>query len=290
MTLKGAAVKKHGDDLKGKIADFITNEVEGNADDAGDELAASRKSKGVYILDSAGEDLPTQDYEGQLQTAKSLGFKTYIVWLNTGPEVSYVGNLERSVAGGKRAVPAGEIAAYYDAAEGGMAGGKSAKDYFTSLTQQNYTPTDDDDPHAVSLGDVPLLDKVLVLNQKNELTDQVIASIEGTEVDIPTAVKAAMGAGFKDMIKNVQSAYDKEDLKDMSDEDLQVIIADLGVDIEELATSVIKKVKDTRQNAIRGLIKKGKGSGFETEEISAESVSRSDDMIMERWQKLAGLL
>ena len=49
-------------------------------------------------------------------------------------------------------------------------------------------------------------------------------------------------------------------------------------------------MKDTRQNASRGLIKKGKGSGFDTEEISAESISQTDDIILERWQKLAGIL
>jgi hypothetical protein len=367
MTLKSVAVQRHGEDLKQKITDFIENDVEGGTEEAGSDLPATRKKKGVYILDSAGEDLPSQDYEGQLRTAKSLGFKTYIVWLNTGPEVSYVGNLERSVAGGKRAVPADEIEAYYTAAEGGMEGGSSARDYFTSLTTQSYAPSEDDNPHAVSLGEVPLLDKVLVLNQKDELEaaevsdiasktcvnpagfqgkdpgdpadpennidnplcssdtassisgmdisidaeagsgapknynelvksledelmDQVVAAIEGQEVEIPSSVKSAMGAGFKDAIKKVSKEYSKEDLKTMSDEDLQQAVSDLDVDIDELAKEVISQVKNTRQSAIRDLIKKGKGSSFETEEISAEIALNRGNIITERWQKLAGII
>jgi hypothetical protein len=367
MSLKSKAVKNHGDALKSAIAKFVKDEVESDTKKAGDELPATRQKKGVYILDSAGEDLPTQDYEGQLSTAKSLGFKTYIVWLNTGPEVSYVGNLERSVTGGKRAVPAGEIAAYYDAAEGGMAGGQSAKDYFTSLTQQKYAPTEDDNPHAIDLGEVPLLDKVLVLNQKDELDasevsdiatqtcvnpagfdgktagdsagaehnidnplcdpetakeisgmddidfsveagagapknygelkgslkdeiiNQVERAINGEEVSLPSSVTDVVG-DLKGSIQAIADEYSKKDLESMDQDALKTAAADLGVDIDELSQKVAKQVQDDRQNAIRGLIKKGKGAEFETEEITAGRVRSNDDMILERWQKLAGIL
>jgi hypothetical protein len=60
--------------------------------------------------------------------------------------------------------------------------------------------------------------------------------------------------------------------------------------VKESKMRSAKQVQDDRQNAIRGLIKKGKGAEFETEEITAGRVRSNDDMILERWQKLAGIL
>ena len=143
---------------------------------------------------------------------------------------------------------------------------------------------------AQPAGDSPKNYNELVTSLEDELIDQVIAAIEGEPVEIPSSVESAMGSGFKDVIKKLSKEYDKEQIKTLSDEELKAAASDLGADVDELAKEVIAQVKDTRQNAIRDLIKTGKGSEFETEEISAESASNRGDMIMERWQKLAGLI
>jgi len=373
LILKKVAVENHGKELKGAIEKFVKGEVESDTDEAGNKLPSTRKKKGVYILDSAGEDLPSQDYEGQLRTAKNLGFNTYIIWLNTGPEVSYVGNLERSVTGGKRAVPPDEIKAYYDAAESGVGPDKdkSARDYFTSLTKQEFEP----DADAVADAKAgKLLDKVLVLNQKDDLTadeiediaiktcvnpagfdgknagdsaggahninndlcsvetaeaisgmdldfdveqekgaptnyselvdslkdeilSQVKRAIKGAEILLPSAVTDIAG-DLKGSIQSISDEYSKKDLKGMSKEEVKIVASDLGVDIDDLANETAKQVQDDRQNAIRGLIKMGKGGEFETEEIGegpkegtkSESTAHSGDVMSERWQRLAGII
>jgi hypothetical protein len=74
------------------------------------------RAKGVadsFILDSAGEDLASQDVAGELKTAKEAGFSTAIVLLATGAVQSFLGNMERAVARGGRNVDSAEIMSFY---------------------------------------------------------------------------------------------------------------------------------------------------------------------------------
>ena len=78
--------------------------------------SAVGQSKGVadsFILDSAGEDLASQDVAGELKTAKEAGFSTAIVLLATGAVQSFLGNMERAVARGGRNVDSAEIMSFY---------------------------------------------------------------------------------------------------------------------------------------------------------------------------------
>jgi len=92
--IKPASVEKAKEEMKGAVG----------------------QSKGVadsFILDSAGEDLATQDVAGELKTAKEAGFSTAIVMLATGAVQSFLGNMERAVARGGRNVAAEEIMSFY---------------------------------------------------------------------------------------------------------------------------------------------------------------------------------
>tara|TARA_R110000824_G_scaffold8295_9_gene37463 strand:- start:6627 stop:8366 length:1740 start_codon:yes stop_codon:yes gene_type:complete len=334
-TIKKAAVKRYNKELKGQLELFLSQskeqvteaEEEGTAGSAQQVAAAGnvegklrQVSKDVFILDSAGEDLPSQDYAGQLKIAKDAGFETSIVWIKTGPEISYLGNLERAVVGGKRAVPPQEIEDYYSAAAGegeGVGGeGENAAKYFYSLLRVPY-------------GDGALLDNLIVVMNKGgdratpedvtkiasdvcinpigdpdaEPKDNIshwlckaaeIKRITGYDIEeLPPGEEGVSPANYNELEKAIM--LDFEEARKKGKEIPQEIL-DAGVSKEDILNpeadlqSLAKKIKDLIQSdletKIRHDVQQSKGGEFTSKTFTSPL---KESKTYDRWKLLAGI-
>jgi len=333
-TIKNTAVKRYNDELEAQLQKFmggrseepVTEAEEENTAAAAQQVAAagdvegdlSQAAKDVFILDSAGEDLPTQDYAGQLQIAKKAGFETTIVWLKTGPEVSYLGNLERGVVNGERAVPPDEIAAYYDAAggEGGGVGGTgdSIEEHFKKLLNTEYeggalldnlvilmnnqdkrVPPEEVKDIASDVCVNPLGDPSI------EPSDHIshwlcnaerIKAITGYDVgDMPSPDPQGSPKNYNELVKAVEADF-KNVLKG---EEVPTLLAAQNIDVEAIKTSdnpkalakqAADKIQDDFVNKIRDKVRGGKGDQFTSKILKSPL---SEGKVYKRWSLIAGL-
>lgn len=105
--------------LRGEV-----KEVTKNTYDVGNELAQNLRSfrnaaiqnntNASVIIDSAGEDLATQNVKWQIDVAKANGYKTMIVLIANSIVKSYVGNMERGIVSSSRIVDPSEINSFYN--------------------------------------------------------------------------------------------------------------------------------------------------------------------------------
>jgi len=341
-TIKNLAVQKYNDELKGQLEKFIARgeQVKTEAVAGGDSAAQAQKvaaagdvdgklskaAKDVFILDSAGEDLPSQDYEGQLRIAKGMGFNTTIIWIKTGPEISYLGNLERAVVGGKRAVPPQEIEDFYSAAAGegdkGVGpGNESADVYFNSLLK---TPADPNDPNAG-----PLLDDLIIVMNKdgkptppkeiediashvctnplkdpdaepkdhvyNRLCDAAtIKRITKYDIgDLPSPDPAESIANFGELEKAIMDDFEEV----LKGEEIPKVIAKAGAqkekilnadkaELKAMAKSLADHIQGTFEDEVRQMVRDGKGGEFTTK---AYKSPMKEGRTLSRWKLLAGI-
>jgi len=337
-TIKIAAVERYNDELEDQLQKFmnpdqaqsaeaqpVTEAEEGDTAAAAQQVAASgevegdlsQAAKDVFILDSAGEDLPTQDYAGQLQIAKRAGFETTIVWLKTGPEVSYLGNLERAVVSGKRAVPAGEIAAYYDAAGGegkGVGGsGDTIEEHFKKLLNTDFEGSalldnlviimnkDDERVPPVDVKDIaadvcvnPLGDPDGAPSDhiSHWLCDsEKIEAITGYDIgELPTGDPENSPKNYNELVKAILADFNEI----LQGEEVPEALANLNIDLEAiqgstdqktLAKQAADKIQKDFVTKIRNDVKRGKGGQFTSKILKSPL---SEGKTYKRWSLIAG--
>ena len=339
-TIKKAAVIKYNDELKGQLEKFLARskgqvteaEEEDTAGSAQQVVAAGnvegklrQVSKDVFILDSAGEDLPSQEYAAQLKIAKDAGFETSIVWIKTGPEISYLGNLERAVVGGRRAVPSQEIEDYYSAAAGEGKGvgpkGENAAKYFYSLLRVPY-------------GGGALLDNLIVVMNKGgdratpedvtkiasdvcinpigdpdaEPKDNIshwlckaaeIKRITGYDIEeLPPGEEGVSPANYNELEKAIMLDFEEwaklgraipKEILDagVTEEDIEAALdpAREG-DPRALAQMVKKKIQKDLETKIRQDVKDSKGGEFTSKTFTSPL---KESKAYDRWKLLAGI-
>lgn len=69
--------------------------------------------KNMLIVDSAGEDIDAQDFEGQIAAAKAAGFEVTVIALDPDKEETSLANMARGFIFGKRMVDKQDIDNYY---------------------------------------------------------------------------------------------------------------------------------------------------------------------------------
>jgi len=332
-TIKNMAVKRYNDELETQLQQFMSRgqqqvkeaeaadsaqlakQVAGAGEVEGD---LSQAAKDVFILDSAGEDLPTQDYAGQLQIAKKAGFETTIVWLKTGPEVSYLGNLERAVVSGKRAVPPDEIAAYYDAAsgeDGGVGGsGDTIEEHFKKLLNtefegsallNNLVVIMNKDDQRVSPETVKDITSAVCVNPigdpSAEPADHIshwlcdsekIAAITGYDIgELPIADPSESPKNYNELVKAILADFNNV----INGEEVPDVLASLNIDADAikgspdpkaLAKKTADKIQSTFVKKIRKDVKGGKGGQFASKILKSPL---NEEKVYKRWTLIAGM-
>lgn len=71
-------------------------------------------SKDMLIVDSAGEDIDSQDFEGQIAAGKAAGYEVTVIVLEPEKEESLLSNMFRGYISGKRMVDNQDIDNFYD--------------------------------------------------------------------------------------------------------------------------------------------------------------------------------
>lgn len=68
----------------------------------------------LFIVDSAGEDIDTQDWKGQIESAKNNGYEVSVVFLHPEQADTELSNLARGKVQGKRMVDQQDISNWYE--------------------------------------------------------------------------------------------------------------------------------------------------------------------------------
>jgi hypothetical protein len=95
----------------GKPTERFKDEARHHFDDAINEKL--EKDNELLIVDSAGEDIDAQDYEGQIATAKANGYDVTVVFLHPEQADTELSNLARGKVAGKRMVDQADIDNWY---------------------------------------------------------------------------------------------------------------------------------------------------------------------------------
>jgi hypothetical protein len=72
------------------------------------------EDKDFMIIDSAGEDIDAQDFEGQIARGKAAGFEVSVVFLDIEKEDTKLSNMSRGFVAGKRMVDEQDIDNFFD--------------------------------------------------------------------------------------------------------------------------------------------------------------------------------
>lgn len=79
-----------------------------------DVLTKVNDGKDMLIVDSAGEDIDAQDFEGQIKAARAAGYEVTVIALDPEREDTKLANMNRGFVFGKRMVDDQDIDNYYD--------------------------------------------------------------------------------------------------------------------------------------------------------------------------------
>jgi hypothetical protein len=74
----------------------------------------SQGVKDMLIVDSAGEDIDAQDFEGQIRAGREAGYEVTVIVLDLDKEDTGLSNMSRGWVAGKRMVDGQDIDNYYD--------------------------------------------------------------------------------------------------------------------------------------------------------------------------------
>lgn len=74
----------------------------------------SEEDKDFMIIDSAGEDIDAQDFEGQIARGKAAGFEVSVVFLDIAKDDTKLSNMSRGFVAGKRMVDEQDIDNFFD--------------------------------------------------------------------------------------------------------------------------------------------------------------------------------
>lgn len=72
------------------------------------------KVEDLLLIDSAGEDIDTQDYKGQIELAKNHGYEVTVIFLHPEQADTELSNLARGKVNGKRMVDQSDISNWYE--------------------------------------------------------------------------------------------------------------------------------------------------------------------------------
>lgn len=72
------------------------------------------KDSDAIVIDSAGEDIDAQDFEGQINAGKAAGYEVSVIFLNISKEDAMLSNMSRGFVDGKRMVDTKDIDNFFD--------------------------------------------------------------------------------------------------------------------------------------------------------------------------------
>ncbi len=84
------------------------------------------EDKNFMVIDSAGEDIDAQDFEGQIARGKAAGFEVTVIFLDIDKEDTKLSNMSRGFVQGKRMVDEQDIDNFFDKKDAAIAKIKKA--------------------------------------------------------------------------------------------------------------------------------------------------------------------
>lgn len=98
----------------GKPTESFKDAARHSFDEAVQDKLSGGGQSGLFIMDSAGEDIDTQDWKGQIETAKANGYEVSVVFLHPEEADTDLSNLARGKVQGKRMVDKQDVANWYE--------------------------------------------------------------------------------------------------------------------------------------------------------------------------------